>query len=317
MSTTSAEQFPLEPHKLALVIVFLIMAALSNWISLAYIHDFIGRDPIPDIVFNFIDEQPWATPVGDFMVTLSSMALILLFIVHKHRVVVIRRVLFIIGCLYTLRTIMMLVTQLPSGYKNNSLRCQPASTNTSFSTYLQRTLEQTIHVGFQDNSEQMLCGDLLFSGHTLIMVISSLSIDRYIDKSYKYMKIFPFFFALIGIPCMVISRTHYTCDVLIALFASKGIFIVYHVFCEIQSSTDRRHSILRTLLIIKIIDWLEENVNNQKLKNEFEVPFLGSFERWHCISCHHHRNTNGSDKSMSGFQSSSLSDSSSAAIESV
>lgn len=306
MSTT-CERFPLEPKKFTLVIVFLIIAALSNWISLAYIHDFIGRDAIPDIIFNLIDEQPWATPVGDFMVTLSSVSLILLFTFHKQRAVVIRRVLFIIGCLYTFRTIMMLVTQLPSGYRDNSHRCRPAlnQENRTFYIYLLRTLEQTVHVGFQDNSKQMLCGDLLFSGHTLIMIVASLSINRYIDKSFQYLKWFPFLFALIGVPCMVISRTHYTCDVIIAFFASKAIFIFYHVFCEIESSNDRRRSILQTLFVIRIIAWLEENVSNHKLKNEFEIPFLSTFELYTTNRACDRRNENGSDKSMTNFSASS------------
>lgn len=273
---SSKERFPVELHKLALVLVFLVIAALSNWMALAYIHDFIGRTPLPDVIFDLIDEQPWATPVGDFMVTMSCVSLIVLFAFHKHRNVILRRTLFIIGCLYTLRTLSMLITQLPSGYKYNNQRCRPALPKSAlnFSIYLLRTLEQTVHVGFQDNTKQMLCGDLLFSGHTLIMVIASLTVDRYIDKSFAHLKWLPFSFAIIGIPCMVISRTHYTCDVVIAYLASKAVFTLYHAFCEIESSHERRGSILRSLVIIKIVSWLEENVNNYKLKNEFEIPFM-------------------------------------------
>ena len=43
MNSSQQEQFPLEPIKLFLIINFLIIAAFSNWIALAYIHDFIGR----------------------------------------------------------------------------------------------------------------------------------------------------------------------------------------------------------------------------------------------------------------------------------
>jgi len=32
-----------EPIKMAFVVIFLAMAAFSNWIVLAYIHDFVGR----------------------------------------------------------------------------------------------------------------------------------------------------------------------------------------------------------------------------------------------------------------------------------
>nr|CAD2135905.1 unnamed protein product [Meloidogyne enterolobii] len=181
----SQEQFQLEPIKLAVIINFLIFAGFSNWVALAYIHDFIGRNPLPDIIFHFVDEQPWAIPLGDFMVMLCSISLILLFIFHKHRIVVIRRILFIIACLYSFRTVMMLVTQLPAGYKNNEVRCRPLinKINRTLSIYLIRTLEQTIHVGLQDNSKQMLCGDFLFSGHTLIMV-SWFLVDFWLKKFF-------------------------------------------------------------------------------------------------------------------------------------
>ncbi|CAK5094491.1 unnamed protein product [Meloidogyne enterolobii] len=63
---------------------------------------------------------------------------------------------------------------------------------------------------------------------------------------------------------MVISRTHYTCDVIIALLASKALFIFYHAFCEIDSLQQRKRSVLHSLCFTKIIFWLEENVDNQK-----------------------------------------------------
>nr|CAD2176240.1 unnamed protein product [Meloidogyne enterolobii] len=300
----SQEQFQLEPIKLAVIINFLIFAGFSNWVALAYIHDFIGRNPLPDIIFHFVEEQPWAIPLGDFMVMLCSISLILLFIFHKHRIVVIRRILFIIACLYSFRTVMMLVTQLPAGYKNNEVRCRPSinKINRTLSIYLIRTLEQTIHVGLQDNSKQMLCGDFLFSGHTLIMVISALSISKYIDRRFKYIKWFPFCFALIGIPCMVISRTHYTCDVIIALLASKALFIFYHAFCEIDSLQQRKRSVLHSLCFTKIIFWLEENVDNQKLKNEFEIPLIGNY-LLHLHKENRRNNVQDLNKSMSSNSS--------------
>ena len=47
----------------------------------------------------------------------------------------------------------MLVTNLPPGYSNNVEKCRPrlAPINRTLSIYIMRTLEQTIHVGFQVN----------------------------------------------------------------------------------------------------------------------------------------------------------------------
>lgn len=52
----------------------------------------------------------------------------------------------------------------------------------------------------------MLCGDLLFSGHTLVMIVATLTIDRYIPTNLHVLRYFPRFFAMVGVPCMVISR---------------------------------------------------------------------------------------------------------------
>uniref|UniRef100_A0A183BNZ1 PAP2_C domain-containing protein n=1 Tax=Globodera pallida TaxID=36090 RepID=A0A183BNZ1_GLOPA len=215
------------------------------------------------------------------MVTLSSASLILLFLLHKYRVVVIRRTLFITACLYTLRTVMMLVTQLPSGYTNNSAKCRPELPlkERTLNVYIQRTLEQTVHVGFQDNTKRMLCGDLLFSGHTLVMIVATLTVDRYIPSAFRILRLLPRIFACVGVPCMVISRTHYTCDVVIAYLSAVAIFSMYHAFCEIESQSDRSRSILNSLPLMRIVGWLEENTINFKSKNEFEFPFMDALGR--------------------------------------
>lgn len=83
------------------------------------------------------------------MVKLNSILLIILFIFHKQRVVVIRRILFIIAVLYLFRTFSLLFTQLPSAYSDNITRCSPQESNISFEKFLQRIFVQTTNFGFQ------------------------------------------------------------------------------------------------------------------------------------------------------------------------
>jgi hypothetical protein len=89
--------------------------------------------------------------IGDLMVTFSSGAIISVFFLHKHRAIVIRRVLFIIATLYFMRTISLFSTQLPSGYTRNDNECreQLNKTDRTFTVYLFRVLEQSIHFGLQ------------------------------------------------------------------------------------------------------------------------------------------------------------------------
>ncbi|CAK5099677.1 unnamed protein product [Meloidogyne enterolobii] len=110
---------------------------------------------------------------------------------------------------------------------------------------------------------------------------------------------------------MVISRTHYTCDVIIALLASKALFIFYHAFCEIDSLQQRKRSVLHSLCFTKIIFWLEENVDNQKLKNELEIPIIGNY-LLHLHKENRRNNVQDLNKSMSSNSSITT-----AAVESV
>lgn len=121
------------------------------------------------------------------MVTFASACMIAVFVLHKHRAVVIRRTLFIIAVLYFMRTVSLASTQLPSGYFNNTEMCreQLNKTDRVFNVYLIRVLEQTVHFGLQDIEAKMLCGDLLFSGHTLILVISSLTVEYYLPYKLR------------------------------------------------------------------------------------------------------------------------------------
>ncbi|CAD5221929.1 unnamed protein product [Bursaphelenchus xylophilus] len=268
-----------EPHKFVIVLLFLTLAGFSNWWSLAYIHDFVGREPLPDLVMTFIPEQAWAHRIGDMMVFLCSTIMILVMILHKHRVIVARRIFFILGCMYWMRTISMMATQLPSAYSNNEEKCrvQLNESERTWSIYWGRFLEQTIHVGFQDVENKMLCGDLLFSGHTLVMVISYLTVDYYLPRKWNVISYLPRFFMLAGMICMVLSRTHYTIDVLFAYWLSVGVFSTYHVFCEVDTYRERKNSILQKIFVVKAVSWLEENIVPGRLNNELEVPF------WQCI----------------------------------
>lgn len=120
----------------------------------------------------------------------------------------------------------MMCTHLPPGYIDNHHRCRARVPldNRTWKMYLSRLLEQTIHVGFQDIEDKMLCGDLLFSGHTLVMVMSALTVGYYLPDDKKFLKYFPQFFAVIGTICMIISRTHYSVDVFFAIMLSVSIF---------------------------------------------------------------------------------------------
>ncbi|VDK52155.1 unnamed protein product [Anisakis simplex] len=176
-----------EACRLCFAILFLVLAAFSNLAALAYIHDFVGREALPDVVFAVIPEQTWALKVGDGMVMLCVIFLITLVVCHRERVVILRRTFFIFACLYSMRTVSLLCTQLPSGYVDNDSQCRAKLNQSiiSWDLFALRILEQAYKFGFQDVNAKMLCGDLLFSGHTISMVTSALTISYYLPDSIR------------------------------------------------------------------------------------------------------------------------------------
>lgn len=105
------------------------------------------------------------------MVTTCLGCLVLLVIFHEARVVVIRRVLFVAGTLYAMRSCTLLVscphvcrkitnefqaTQLPPGYENNTMRCREKA-NSSLGLFFSRLAEQTIRLGFQVGEKPAAC----------------------------------------------------------------------------------------------------------------------------------------------------------------
>ncbi|VDN54977.1 unnamed protein product [Dracunculus medinensis] len=128
--------------------------------------------------------------------------------------------------LYTMRAITLICTQLPSGYIHNDLQCMRRlnESERTIHIYIQRFFQQAIKLGYQDNDGNMLCGDLLFSGHTISVVISSLAVIYYFPRGLRYLKYTIQAFCWIGIICMVISRTHYTIDVLLGYWLSVAVF---------------------------------------------------------------------------------------------
>ncbi|EYB87172.1 hypothetical protein Y032_0267g753 [Ancylostoma ceylanicum] len=161
----------------------------------------------------------------------------------------------------------------PLGYENNTMRCR-AQANLTFGLFLSRVAEQAIRAGFQDKNG-MLCGDMLFSGHTLGMITSALCIAYYLPKRWRMLQWVVHFLAAVGMACMIISRTHYTIDIVIAYWLSNFIFRVYHAFCEVDIFMERRKSVLYGLWMFWVVEWLEDDIVPGKIENKFEFPFDG------------------------------------------
>ncbi|CAD6188303.1 unnamed protein product [Caenorhabditis auriculariae] len=271
-STSTMTSTSFEPLKWLFLFVCLALAGLSNWAVIAYTHDFVPRHPLPDIMFALMPEQKWASVGGDMCVVVNLVCFGLLLFFHVHRTVILRRILFTTACLYGMRSVTLTATQLPSAYTNNSQKCRP-QVDSQASVFFSRWLEQSIRLGFQEKN-YMLCGDLLFSGHTLVMVNCALFVAYYLPRRIRFLQWATNIPAAFGMLCMTISRTHYTIDVIIAYWLTNFVFRIYHAYCEVDIYMERRKSILHSWWPCKVIDWLEENIVPGRIENVFSMPFV-------------------------------------------
>ncbi|CAJ0578595.1 unnamed protein product, partial [Mesorhabditis spiculigera] len=275
------QRIPWEFPKLIFLFFYLALAGSSNWAVFSFTHDRAGREPLPDILFDFFErtlgmpEQEWAARWGDYSVTANIVCLVALLIFHRYRFLIVRRAFFIAGTLYSMRSVSLLVTQLPPGYTDNYARCR-GHENASWTTFWDRLGEQTIRMGFQAKAG-MLCGDLLFSGHTLVMMTCTLSVYHYLPKKWKLLAAVPSLISLFGMSCLIISHTHYTIDVIFAYWLTNFVFMVYHAYVEGDIFVERKQSVLHGMLIMKIVYWLEEKIIPGKVDNTLAIPFASLF----------------------------------------
>lgn len=185
---------------------------------------FLYRKPLPDLIFAYVDEQQWALRVGDTMVSICIWSSIITIVFHGHRWIILRRGLFIGAVLYLCRSLSMFSTQLPPGYTDNSKSCRNQVNRSTWSLIMDRFVEQALRIGFQQSYDGYLCGDLLFSGHTLAMTLGASIVHYYTPRRLRPIRYFIWVCALVGMICMIICRTHYTVDVLFGYWMTIGFF---------------------------------------------------------------------------------------------
>ena len=91
------------------------------------------------------------------------------------RCILVRRICVIIGILYGYRAITMIVTVLPSA--NPEYHCDTQLNHTiSSSEVLHRVIKIMSGFGLSINGNHVYCGDFIFSGHTMILILCYLII---------------------------------------------------------------------------------------------------------------------------------------------
>lgn len=162
-----------------------------------------------------------------------------------------RRIFLMMSVLYFLRSITMYVTVMP--VSSTTYFCSPKSSNET-TTYViaKRAFQLISGFGLSINGKHTYCGDYIFSGHTVMLVLGYLVIAEcgfnvvLIVVFFNHV-LFPildsprrFYFvhwiawlnALVGVVMVLVAHGHYTIDVLLAYYVTTRLFWSYHTLAN-------------------------------------------------------------------------------------
>jgi len=117
-----------------------------------------------------------------------------------------------------------------------------------------------------------VCGDMLFSGHTMIATFSVLFANRYTPKTHRLFVMCIMWPLLITtVVLLLTAHAHYTVDIVFGYWIAVGLFVIYHLHCETHHNK-RALSEANTLLITKMFTFLECNTPSGRIPNKYNNP---------------------------------------------
>ncbi|XP_015515553.1 phosphatidylcholine:ceramide cholinephosphotransferase 2 isoform X2 [Neodiprion pinetum] len=227
-------RFPKEKWKTLLAFFFMVVNFILTTASLAMVHERVPDratyGPLPDVVLDNLVSQDWALNVSEILIMIVSNSATVFIIFHKHRFIVFRRIFLLMGLLYMMRSVTMYVTVLPVASK--TYYCSPKANNSSPLVITKRVLQLISGFGLSINGKHTYCGDYIYSGHTVVLVLSSLIIKEYSPRRCQPIHWLAGLMSLVGIIMVLIAHGHYTVDVLIAYYVTTRLWYIYHTLAN-------------------------------------------------------------------------------------
>ncbi|CAH2062709.1 unnamed protein product, partial [Iphiclides podalirius] len=228
--TVREERYPKEIWKTIISFIFLFLCVCINMMSLSLVHERLPdrntTPPLTDFILDNVTARDWGLAVSEYLIMVSTTVAMLVVVFHKHRFIVARRMFLIIGLLYLYRSVTMFVTVLP--VSSTTYYCSPKSNNTTPLLVIRRMFYLISGFGLSINGKHTYCGDYIYSGHTMVLVLSYLIVAEYSPK-----KLWPVHWAmwgsaLLGVSFVLLAHGHYTVDVVIAYYVTTRLFWTFH-----------------------------------------------------------------------------------------
>lgn len=254
---------------------FLSGNLVLNLTCLAIVHERVPDrnkyPPLPDIFFDLFPPLDWALDVSEIIILVSIWSTLLLLFMHRYRWIVLQRVFFIMGILYFMRSITMFVTQVPVA--STTYYCSPKANTTNPLLIMKRVVQLLSGFGLSINGQHTFCGDYIYSGHTVILTLAYLVVREYSPQRWKLLHILYLVLSSTGIVMVLLSRGHYTVDVVLGYYVTTRVFWIYHSLANNTSlkAPSQNNNFLTRVWWFPLFTYFERNVGGI-VPRQYEWP---------------------------------------------
>uniref|UniRef100_A0A672KKU4 Sphingomyelin synthase 2b n=1 Tax=Sinocyclocheilus grahami TaxID=75366 RepID=A0A672KKU4_SINGR len=175
------------------------------------------------------------------------------------RAIVGRRFFFLQGMLYLYRMVTMYITTLP--VPSMHMHCAPKLYGDSHGK-IERVLQLVSGAGLSITASHLMCGDFLYSGHTVMLTLTFLFIQEYSPRSlvWRCYHVICWLLSVVGVVCILMAHEHYSVDVVVAYFITSRLFYWYHTIANNQALRGSPHNYLNQTWWNRVFNFLEKNV---------------------------------------------------------
>ncbi|XP_056623667.1 phosphatidylcholine:ceramide cholinephosphotransferase 1 [Triplophysa dalaica] len=267
--------FPTEWFKTGVAFLYAICCFVTTTVVISVVHERVPpkeeSPPLPDKFFDLFDRVQWAFSICE----INGMLLVGLWLAQwcllKHRSIVGRRFFFIVGTLYLYRCVTMYVTTLP--VPGMHFKCSPKLFG-DWEAQSRRVLKMIAGGGLSITGSHSLCGDYLYSGHTVMLTLTYLFIKEYSPRRIWWYHWICWCLSAIGIFCILLAHDHYTVDVVVAYFMTTRLFWWYHTMANQQALKENSAAnLFARVWWFGPFQYFERNVRGIVPRN-YQLPFL-------------------------------------------
>ncbi|XP_023189195.1 phosphatidylcholine:ceramide cholinephosphotransferase 2 [Xiphophorus maculatus] len=258
---SKVNHLPTEWWKTVIAFFYAAFNLVLTTVVITVVHERVppkeSSPPLPDKFFDYIDRVKWAFTVTE----INGMVLVAIWLIQlfffKYKSIACRRFFFLIGTLYLYRCVTMYVTTLP--VPGMHMNCAPKLQGDT-QAKIQRVLQLISGAGLSITNSHLLCGDFLYSGHTVMLTLTYLFIKEYSPKSFWWYHLLCWLLSAVGVLCILVAHEHYTVDVIVAYFITSRLFWWYHTMANLQTLKCSPNNYLTNTWWNPVFNFFERNV---------------------------------------------------------